>query len=89
MNRIVVLSVAEQWRRRWLVGRCRMRRCVAGVDVFRNICACGRGPRLYRSLGVALALTANLARSAWLASEFDAVPEQVCDKTASFDYRGA
>jgi hypothetical protein len=34
-------------------------------------------------------LTVNLARSAWLASEFNAVPDRVGDETASFDYRGA
>jgi hypothetical protein len=89
MNRIVILSLAEQWCRRWPVGRCRLRRCVACVDVSRNVGACGRGSQLYRSLGVALALTVNLARSAWLTSEFDAVSHQVGDETASFDYRGA
>jgi hypothetical protein len=72
MNRIVVLSLAEQWCHRWPVGRCRLRRCVACVDVFRNIGGCGRGSRLRHSLRAALTLTVNLARSAWLASEFNA-----------------
>jgi hypothetical protein len=89
MNRIVVLSLAEQWCHRWPVGRCRLRRCVACVDVFRNIGGCGRGSRLRHSLRAALTLTVNLARSAWLASEFNAVPDRVGDETASFDYRGA
>jgi hypothetical protein len=89
MNRMVILSLAEQWRRRWLVGRCRLRGCVAWVDAFRNVGACGRGSRLRHSLRAALTLTVNLVRSAWLASEFNAVPDQVDDETLSFDYRGA
>ena len=89
MNRIVILSLAEQWRRRWLVGRCRLRGCVVCVDAFRNVGACGRGSGLRHSLRAALIVTANFARSAWLASEFNAVPGQVGDETASFDYRGA
>jgi hypothetical protein len=53
MNRMVILSLAEQWRRRWLVGRCRLRGCVAWVDAFRNVGACGRGSRLRHSLRAA------------------------------------